>query len=171
MKVMTGKGKRNKGNSFERRVSKMIVAAFKELGITAEDCYRTPLSGGHRYSKKEDPGDLVISPKLQKLFPFTVECKNDRRANISHFFNLKSTTPEVRWWKQACQQNKSEATSPLLVFKAHHEIFCCVLEGFIPEDRGTSALLSVEYDCMPTAVLKFATLLRFIVSVAKLTTK
>ena len=126
---MKAGGGRNKGNTFERAVAKTIVMAFSRFGITNKDCYRTPSSGGHKYAKKEDPGDLVISPKLRKLFPFHVECKHYKRVELFPLWMLGSNAYKKSWkfklWMEqatrACGyvKKKPGALSPMVVFKAN----------------------------------------------------
>jgi hypothetical protein len=118
-------GGRAKGASFERKVAKIIVAAFKHQGITGKHCYRTPLSGGHRYASKKDPGDLVISPVLKKIFPYSVECKSYARLEWAKLL----LTPKAakghftKWWKQTVRA-AGLMGRPILVFRQNHsEIF------------------------------------------------
>lgn len=114
---------RLKGSIFERKVAGMVVATFKDYGITSKDCYRTPLSGGHQYASKTDPGDLVISPKLRKLFNFHVECKSYASIRLDSFLY------PVKAWKKSWKCSKWLAQidaakvgtlTPLLVFKENH---------------------------------------------------
>lgn len=116
-------GGRAKGNSFERQVAKMIVEAFAEFGIDKKHCFRTPLSGGHRYAKECDPGDLVMSPELRKLFPFSVEAKSYRRLKWRELLSpLKKSGQFYKWWQQACLAAVSNDLEPLLVFKENYSI-------------------------------------------------
>lgn len=61
-----------KGSAFERLVSRLILKAAGDK-FSKEDCYRTPMSGGHPFAGESD---LVVSAKLQEIFPFCVECKH-----------------------------------------------------------------------------------------------
>lgn len=89
------KRSRDKGNNYERRYSKLVIAAFESFGITKRDCYRTPLSGGHPLA---DAGDLTISDPLWKLFPFAVECKHYKNWNPGVMFRPRKQ--ERGWLKQ-----------------------------------------------------------------------
>lgn len=62
-----------KGNRYENAIALKIIAFFD---LTRADCYRTPLSGGHRFDSKNYPSDLVKSTKLKQLFPYHISCKN-----------------------------------------------------------------------------------------------
>lgn len=117
-------GGRAKGSAFERHVSKLIVTAFESSGITSRDCYRTPSSGGHRFAKRKDPGDLVISKRLRRLFPFSVECKFVRRLLWSVLFsNRKSKQHWSVWWEQA-KIASSRQCPPILIFRENRgEVF------------------------------------------------
>lgn len=113
-------GGRAKGSSFERKVAKMIVAAFAKQGITKEDCYRTPGSGGHKYACKVDPGDLVLSPKLQKLFNFGVECKFYKSLDWAMLLRPDNRRGDFgSWWRQAVKATQGTSKCPLLVFKGN----------------------------------------------------
>ena len=127
-------GGRLKGASFERAVAKVIVKALSKFGITKADCYRTPLSGGHRYAKKEDPGDLVISRRLRQYFSHTVECKDYKKSVLSHFFYLKPSLRECKWLEQAISQ-ETQKLDMLLVFKHDHTMFCCRRLMRIPKSK------------------------------------
>jgi len=115
---------RTKGNSFENKVAKLIVTAFEDFGVTKADCYRTPSSGGHRYAKKEDPGDLVISDKLYKLgFRFSVEAKHHREVQlwpllIPHEKQL-SAWKFKPWMNQTIAAAKKTKLTAMLVFKGN----------------------------------------------------
>lgn len=119
---------RAKGNSFERRVAALVVKAFSSFGITKTDCYRTPLSGGHRFASKVDPGDLVMTKKLRKLFPFHVECKHYRKVELFPLWLMGSKAYKKAWkfrsWiKQASTASEGQAKkfsmAPMVVFKGN----------------------------------------------------
>lgn len=127
---MKAGGGKSKGSSFERLVANLIVSAFSDQGIKQIDCYRTPMSGEHIFAHKKNPGDLVMSQRLLRLFPFSVECKFYADFDVLRFLcdrdSRKPTWNEFLWLKQACSQAKNN-TYPLLVFKRNNSpIFCCV---------------------------------------------
>jgi hypothetical protein len=120
-------GGRAKGHAFERQVAKLIIKAFARFGIKKVDCYRTPLSGGHRFACKKQPGDLVISARLAKLFPFCVECKNNERWEMWHFVSgLQEDSIESKWLRQALAETTGKR-HPLLVFKKNNIPAFCAL--------------------------------------------
>jgi len=100
-----GKLSRNKGNTFERKVAKMILAVVPGR-FTTKDCYRTPLSGGHPIA---DSGDLVISERLQKKFPYVTECKHYRNWSAAEL--LPPSLRVQQWVEQA--RKAAEQTSSL----------------------------------------------------------
>ena len=116
---MKAGGSRRKGSSFEREVASRLIACLGDLGFEASDCYRTPLSGGHFAAKKTDPGDLLIGPKLLEHFPFSVECKNDKRLNLHNFWGDLhfQKSAETGWLAQAVKAAENQQRCPLLVFK------------------------------------------------------
>jgi hypothetical protein len=115
--VRKGGGK-GKGSGFERDVAKQIVRAFHKFGIKQRECWRSVLSGGHTMSS----GDLIMSVKLEKLFPYSVECKFYRKIDWWHFL----VTPpmrnqkwkEMQWLAQAINGAKKRPDlKPLLIMK------------------------------------------------------
>src|SRR3954470_4184424 len=64
-------------NSFLNR-----ACVLSKFGL--KDCYRTPMSGGHKYAGESD---LVISPSLQRVVPFCIECKHHKSLRTSHLFH------------------------------------------------------------------------------------
>ena len=89
-------GSIRKGNKFENDVAKLILQAAGK-GFKREDCYRTPISGGHFAASKEDPGDLVLSDRLLAYFPFVLECKNQQVLDFEHFFFMPKP---MKAWKE-----------------------------------------------------------------------
>lgn len=120
----------NKGAGFERLVVKAILKAFPEFG--PEDCYRRPKSGGHPFAGK---GDLIISPRLLKRFPYGVECKHHNHWKPGNFFQ---PTAEERGWLRQAQEAAEGRTTPLLVVRGNYtDVFCAV-----PTTRAPSAVVN-----------------------------
>lgn len=112
---------RIKGNSFETLISKMIVKAGEHFGFTRKDCYRTPRSGGHAFAKKQNPSDLVLSKRLRKIFPVSVECKHHKRVDFQWFWTKKG--PVFKWIDQA--RREAGKWHPIVVFRWNYsKIFC-----------------------------------------------
>jgi hypothetical protein len=105
------KRSRDKGNTFERKVAKEIVAAAGRL-FKAKDCYRTPQSGGHRFAGKSD---LRISPSLQAILPFCVECKHHKDVRTHHFFEF--TAKMTSFHQQVLASAAKEELAPMLVVR------------------------------------------------------
>jgi hypothetical protein len=118
-----------KGSEFERKIAKDIVKAFKEFGVVQRDCWRSVLSGGHSMSS----GDLEMTPRMEALFPWSVECKFHRKIDWWHFLiaetERKSAWKEWKWVSQAIDgAKKREGLSPLLVVKENRgPIFAAVV--------------------------------------------
>lgn len=83
------KHSRNKGNAFERKVAKLIADA---CGLSAKDCYRTPLSGGHQFA---GAADLRFSKRLIRIAPFCVECKHYKTFKLHQ---MLTPTALIRSW-------------------------------------------------------------------------
>lgn len=120
VKPKTGKRRgvngRAKGSTFERQIAHMVVTAFLPFGITNKDCYRTPLSGGHIHASGNDPGDLVISPKLERIFPISVECKSYKKLDWPKLL-CDCDGHWLTWYRQARKASKGLARTAMLVFK------------------------------------------------------
>lgn len=163
-------GGRRKGNANENHLAKEIVAAFEEFGITREDCYRTPSSGGHRFAKKEDPGDLVTSKKLRKLFPFSVEAKHYKDVDLFPFFdsakNWKKSWKVLAWLKQTVAATKGKL-HPMLVFRMNGEQSLCAIPGLYPLVAALKPILKFMYDGEEWYLVRFDRLLRAMVKGAR----
>lgn len=160
-------GGRSKGNGFENEIAKMIVAAFSCFNVDAKDCYRTPSSGGHRYAKHEDPGDLVISKKLRTVFPCHVECKFYKNIDLHPFFIGEKKWGKSwivkAWLKQVTESCTNEELWPLLVFKANQKQVLCAFPRAIPGPAWglkITPVLHFRYQGQLWDVVKFSRLLR-----------
>ena len=115
-------GGHGKGSSFERKIAKDIVKAFRKKfkWVKQRDCWRSVLSGGHEMSA----GDLRMTPEFQKLFPYAVECKFYRKIDWWKFLLTKKKPlgKEWRWVRQAVEgslKGQRDHLMPLLVMKAN----------------------------------------------------
>lgn len=155
---------RPKGNSFENAVANMVVKHFRKFGITKEDCYRTPGSGGHRYAKKQDPGDLVISDSLEEMFPFVVECKSYKEINLYAFLyptkRWLTTWHYKAWLKQCCAAADAfSKRHPLLVFKGNGTPYFAALPAEAMPDSMVRKI-HFRYENESWVVVLFKDLLR-----------
>ena len=140
-------GGRDKGALFEREVAKLIIKAFACYGIKRKDCYRTPLSGGHRFASKLDPGDLVVSARMRKLFPFSVEAKHHKNITGLEWGALlcgNDPAELLSWWRQTVRAAKTRKLEPLLVFKQN---FGRIFAMYRAQGLLTTASI---YPCMRT---------------------
>lgn len=118
MRVGGGKAK---GSGFERDTAKKIVKAFKDFGVEQKDCWRSVLSGGHVISA----GDLWMSEKLEKLFPYVIECKFRKKVKWENILLGNEKAEEMKWVAQVLEAvTKRNGLSPLLVVKENN---CSVL--------------------------------------------
>lgn len=109
------KGK-SKGSAFERKIAKEIVKAYAKFGITQKDCWRSTLSGGHDRSA----GDLEISERLEKIFPFCLEMKHRKSIRFENFL-LQKQSEEDRWIAQTIDgSKKTKGMLPVLVMRANN---------------------------------------------------
>lgn len=112
---MKARGRRVKGALFERAVADLILKLVGKP-FTKKDCYRTPLSGGHRFSAKSD---LMLSSRLKKVFPFSVECKHQKTFTLQMLFSETKLIHD--WMDQAvagCVRDNAKLL-PLLVMRGN----------------------------------------------------
>ena len=74
-------------------------------GLDAKDCYRTPMSGGHKHAGQ---GDLQISKRMRRLFPFLVECKFYKKIPLMQILSSGPTAILSGWINQARRSEKRE---------------------------------------------------------------
>jgi hypothetical protein len=149
---------RTKGSDFERHVAGLIVAAFKEYGITKKDCYRTPMSGGHPYA---DVGDLTMSATLLALLPVVVECKHTKSWNMSHLMNPPKMMMD--WMDQvtkaAAPTNSTRA--PLVVMRGNGTpILCAIPQMRLVNYRPHPQLLMQHTNGNLWVIMNFASFLQ-----------
>jgi hypothetical protein len=90
---MKSRSAKHKGRRFQTTVRRIILEQFPRL---ADDDVQVAI--------RSEPGtDIKLSPLAQKVFPYSVECKNVERLNI---------------WQalSQAQANTKEGTTALLVF-------------------------------------------------------
>lgn len=116
---------KKKGSAYERKIASLIAENFADFGIVRNDCYRTVLSGGLAGQK----GDLQFSPQLEKLIPFTVECKHYKKLNLEHLLysyeDMMGSWKWRLWWKQLRAEMKITKKPGLLVFRGNNTLDLC----------------------------------------------
>ena len=101
---MKSRSAKNKGKRLQNKVRDLILEKFNTL---EDDDVRSTTMG--------DSGeDVLLSPAARKLFPFSVECKNQEKLNI--------------WSALEQAENNSENHTPLVIFKRNRTKTYAVLE-------------------------------------------
>ena len=101
---MKSRSAKNKGKRLQNSVRDLILEKFNQLVV---DDVRSITMG--------DSGeDILLSPAARKLFPFSVECKNQEKLNI--WSSLEQTETN------ACKH------TPLLIFKRNRSKTYAVLQ-------------------------------------------
>ena len=101
---MKSRSAKNKGKRLQNKVRDLILEKFNRL---EDDDVRSTTMG--------DSGeDVLLSPAARKLFPFSVECKNQEKLNI--------------WSSLEQAENNSGSNTPLLIFKRNRTKTYAVLE-------------------------------------------
>jgi len=162
---MKAGGGRNKGNAFERKLANEVVTAFSCFGIKKSDCYRTPLSGGHIHAKQSDPGDLVISKRLRKYFPFHVEAKHYRQVSLNALFTpieKQKKAWKFKPWVEQVGRAKKHGLTPVIVFKENNGPILAMLPMY-PPLTDTRIIFKTRYKGEPWYVITFKSMLRILV--------
>ena len=101
---MKPRSAKNKGKRLQNQVRDLILEKFQQL---EEDDVRSTTMG--------DSGeDVLLSPFARRLFPFSIECKNQEKLNI--------------WSSLEQAENNSGSHIPLLIFKRNRTKTYSVLE-------------------------------------------
>ena len=101
---MKSRSAKNKGKRLQNNVRDLILEKFTQL---EEDDVRSITMG--------DSGeDILLSPAARKLFPFSVECKNQEKLNI--------------WSSLEQTETNAGKHTPLLIFKINRSKTYAVLQ-------------------------------------------
>jgi len=101
---MKPRSAKNKGKRLQNNVRDLILEKFDSL---EKDDVRSITMG--------DSGeDILLSPAARRVFPFSVECKNQEKLNI--------------WSALEQAENNSENHTPLVIFKRNRTKTYAVLE-------------------------------------------
>ena len=101
---MKPRSAKNKGKRLQNKIRDLILEKFD---ILEPDDVRSITMG--------DSGeDILLSPAARRLFPFSVECKNQEKLNI--------------WGALEQAEDNSGNHTPLVIFKRNRSKTCAVLE-------------------------------------------
>ena len=101
---MKTRSAKSKGRRLQNQIKELLLESFKEL---EPDDVRSTTMG--------DSGeDILLSPAARRLFPFSVECKNQEKLNI--------------WSSLEQAETNSGKHVPLLIFKRNRTKTYAVLE-------------------------------------------
>ena len=106
---MKPRSAKNKGKRLQNKIRDLILEKFDSL---EQDDVRSITMG--------DSGeDILLSPAARRLFPFSVECKNQEKLNI--------------WEALSQAEENSGVSTPVLIFKRNRSKTYAVLpiEEFI----------------------------------------
>ena len=119
---------RIKGKVFERNIARDLLQACRKggLNVSPVDCFRTPLSGGHVFASKKDPGDLQLSQIILDHLPILVECKCYREVHLERFLG-SPRGPEFKWLDQVIRAAEGTGRTPILVMKGNNRGIYAVL--------------------------------------------
>ena len=99
---MKSRSAKNKGKRLQNSVRDLILEKFNQL---EEDDVRSMGDSGE---------DILLSPAARKLFPFSVECKNQEKLNI--------------WSSLEQTETNAGKHTPLLIFKRNRSKTYAVLQ-------------------------------------------
>jgi hypothetical protein len=113
----TSSGGKAKGGAYEHKIASLIIKAFKKLGFTEADCYRTKNSGAGKQK-----GDIQLSSALAKLLPYTFECKHYKGGHLLYHMlysveKMQKSWPWHKWWEQLEEECKVSKKPGLLIWR------------------------------------------------------
>ena len=110
---MKTRSRKNKGKRLQNKIRDLILETFKDE--LEQDDVRSITMG--------DSGeDILLSPVARKLFPFSVECKNQERISIWKAYEQAETNAGNHQPLLIIKRNNSK---PLAVVDAYHFINRC----------------------------------------------
>lgn len=123
-----GKGSRQKGSSYERKIAQILSQAFAPLVFK-----RVPLSGG--WDKSLITGDIIPWKEDEiAFFAFSIECKNHKTLSLRD------------WLRQAKEDVEGKPQKPVVVFHINRRKGFPRGEDFVAIDKKTLAhYLSAPY--------------------------
>lgn len=142
-----GKMARNKGNSFENTVAKMLTE------WSGYEHKRVPLSGG--WQKNVVSGDVFCCAEHDVAYksksicvPFSWECKNQERWDLATLFKPEADKNIIgKFWAQAADDAKVNAKAPALIFTRNFQpIFFIISLGIA---NKLVKLIGSSYDSLP----------------------
>jgi len=127
-----------KGALFERMVAKKIHAAAGPQ-YKKEKCFRTPRSGGHH---AQGYGDVQVSKRLRRVFPFVVECKHWKDWSVDKLFKdgaqLANFLAQASEGAVRAKKRYNLTLFPLLVVRGNNTPILCVFPKALLERDGNS---------------------------------
>lgn len=137
---MKARSRRVKGALFEREVAALLL---KLLGppFTKKDCFRTPMSGGHRFASKSD---LTVSKRLTDVFPFAVECKHQKTFIPEILFS--GTKLIESWCEQSVRATAKNRLFPMVVMKGNRTAVFVALSTEVLKDTRVKDLPAAEFE-------------------------
>lgn len=130
---------KNKGNTYERKISNLLSVRFKSLLNEDKGFRRNPDSGsyfgGSNLSKLKTHnldyavfGDIICP----KNFKFSIECKHNKTPpTFTALVNQKNTTWD-RWIDQAVQDAQSGGKKALIIIKYNNVPDLVLLTDLLP---------------------------------------
>lgn len=130
---------KNKGNTYERKVSNLLSGRFKSLLNEDKGFRRNPDSGsyfGGSNSTKLQTHNLdyavfgdIICPKH---FKFTIECKHYKSPPTFNSLINQKITAWDEWIDQAVQDSQSAGKKPLLIIKYNNVPDLILITDLLP---------------------------------------
>ena len=141
---------KNKGNTHERNVAKMLSdwAGAKFM--------RTPMSGAiHNFHDKRVVSDIVAPLSIGE-WPFSIECKNTENSWEINTF-VEGTAEFWKQWKQCLDDSIREDLCPMLVFtKNYRDIYMAIkIEDFNLLKINIESYIEIHKDDQHLVVFQF----------------
>jgi hypothetical protein len=132
------KNSKNKGNEFERTISKKI-SMWWSSGLRDDLFWRTQGSGG-RYTQRikfnikthNQEGDITNTHPLGMEFAdnFVVECKHYKDINLWGIIT-DSKNKLIEWWDKLNELTKKENKTPWLIVKENNKPILLITNNYL----------------------------------------
>jgi hypothetical protein len=133
---------KNKGNTYERKVSNLLSGRFKSLLNEDKGFRRNPDSGsyfGGSNSTKLQTHNLdyavfgdIICPKN---FRFTIECKHYKDSPTFNSLVNKKIVAWDEWINQSVQDSQSAGKKPLIIIKYNNVPDLILIPDLLPNSQ------------------------------------
>lgn len=159
---MTGKGAKNKGSTFERKIAVYLGKWYYNDPMALG---RTRNSGARAHSSNVEPGDIGLVKDEYEFFPIAVECKHRKDFLLDTILQGKCLLLDA--WQQLIEELNKCLTSklPIVIAKTNRRPNLCMVDEKLFSllhiaDMSSRNFLCVEKDSCTYYVMLLDDLLK-----------